>query len=129
MTYRFLDDVFGELAALTPGPYLHIGGDEAKTLDPRGLRDDRRAGAGDRRRARQDGDRLARDRPAPRCSPPRWSSSGGPRPDAPEVVAAAERGTKVIMSPANRAYLDMKYDAQHRARPALGRLRRGGRRV
>jgi hexosaminidase len=34
MTYRFLDEVFGELAALTPGPYLHIGGDEAKTLGP-----------------------------------------------------------------------------------------------
>src|SRR6185312_8810223 len=32
VTYRFLDDVFGELAKLTPGPYLHIGGDEAKTL-------------------------------------------------------------------------------------------------
>ena len=29
VTYRFLDEVFGELAALTPGPYLHIGGDEA----------------------------------------------------------------------------------------------------
>jgi hexosaminidase len=28
-TYEFLADVFGELAALTPGPYLHIGGDEA----------------------------------------------------------------------------------------------------
>ena len=34
ITYRFLDEVFGELAALTPGPYLHIGGDEAKTLGP-----------------------------------------------------------------------------------------------
>ena len=29
MTYTFVDDVLGELAALTPGPYLHIGGDEA----------------------------------------------------------------------------------------------------
>ena len=29
LTYDFLDDVLGELAALTPGPYLHIGGDEA----------------------------------------------------------------------------------------------------
>jgi len=28
-TYDFLADVLGELAALTPGPYLHIGGDEA----------------------------------------------------------------------------------------------------
>lgn len=28
-TYEFLADVFGELAAMTPGPYLHLGGDEA----------------------------------------------------------------------------------------------------
>jgi hexosaminidase len=30
------------------------------------------------------------------------------------VVAAAERGTSVILSPANRTYLDMKYDASSR---------------
>ena len=29
ITYQFITDVFGELAALTPGPYLHIGGDES----------------------------------------------------------------------------------------------------
>ncbi|WP_214466659.1 beta-N-acetylhexosaminidase [Microbacterium flavescens] len=28
-TYDFAADVFGELAAMTPGPYLHLGGDEA----------------------------------------------------------------------------------------------------
>ena len=34
ITYKFLDDVLGELAAITPGPYLHIGGDEVKTMTP-----------------------------------------------------------------------------------------------
>lgn len=29
VTYDFVDDVVRELAALTPGKYLHIGGDEA----------------------------------------------------------------------------------------------------
>jgi hexosaminidase len=29
VTYTFIEDVIGELAALTPGPYIHIGGDEA----------------------------------------------------------------------------------------------------
>jgi len=29
ITYEFLDDVIREIAALTPGPYIHIGGDEA----------------------------------------------------------------------------------------------------
>lgn len=32
-TYAFLADVLTELAALTPGPYLHIGGDEALGTD------------------------------------------------------------------------------------------------
>src|SRR5690606_8890581 len=30
VTYKFLNDVIAELAALTPTPYLHIGGDEAR---------------------------------------------------------------------------------------------------
>src|SRR5882757_1593689 len=29
ITYTFLDQVIGEIAALTPGPYIHIGGDES----------------------------------------------------------------------------------------------------
>ncbi|TYB53508.1 family 20 glycosylhydrolase [Nonomuraea sp. PA05] len=29
VVWRFVADVLGEVAALTPGPYLHIGGDEA----------------------------------------------------------------------------------------------------
>ncbi|MFE9105674.1 family 20 glycosylhydrolase [Actinomadura geliboluensis] len=29
VTFRFVRDVLGEVAALTPGPYLHLGGDEA----------------------------------------------------------------------------------------------------
>ncbi|MGZ0711525.1 family 20 glycosylhydrolase (plasmid) [Coraliomargarita sp. W4R53] len=33
-TYDFVADVFGELAGMTPGPYLHLGGDEALGTDP-----------------------------------------------------------------------------------------------
>ena len=33
-TYDFVADVVGELAAMTPGPYLHIGGDEALGTAP-----------------------------------------------------------------------------------------------
>ncbi|NOR76620.1 MAG: family 20 glycosylhydrolase, partial [Draconibacterium sp.] len=29
ITYKFIDDVVRELAELTPGPYIHIGGDES----------------------------------------------------------------------------------------------------
>ena len=44
-TYDFVDDVLGELAALTPGPYLHIGGDEAFKVQGRGVHRLRGAGA------------------------------------------------------------------------------------
>jgi N-acetyl-beta-hexosaminidase len=33
-TYDFVADVAGELAAMTPGPYLHVGGDEALGTSP-----------------------------------------------------------------------------------------------
>ena len=29
ITYKFIDDVIRELAAITPGPWIHIGGDES----------------------------------------------------------------------------------------------------
>lgn len=29
ITYKFIDDVVGEIAALTPGPWFHMGGDES----------------------------------------------------------------------------------------------------
>jgi hexosaminidase len=32
VTYRFIDDVVRELATLTPGDYIHIGGDEVERL-------------------------------------------------------------------------------------------------
>jgi hexosaminidase len=31
ITYTFLEDVIGEVASLTPGPFIHTGGDEAET--------------------------------------------------------------------------------------------------
>lgn len=34
MAYIFIDDVVREIAALTPGRYFHMGGDEVKTLTP-----------------------------------------------------------------------------------------------
>jgi hexosaminidase len=35
MFYTLLDDVFRELSAITPGPYIHIGGDEAYQIPQR----------------------------------------------------------------------------------------------
>ena len=62
VTYRFIDDVVREIAALTPSPYFHVGGDEVKTLTRRAIRAVHQSRAEDRAVARQADDRLGRDR-------------------------------------------------------------------
>jgi hexosaminidase len=113
LTYQFLDDVIGEIAALTPGPYLHIGGDEALSTS----RDDYCtivtraqeivAAHGKTAIAWHEavGSKLAASTVL---------QFWGVTSDAPEVIAASGQGNRLIMSPANRSYLDMKYDAGER---------------
>ena len=109
ITYRFLDDVYGELAALTPGPYLHIGGDEALSLSKEDY-------ATVVARAQEIVNRHGKvaigwhEVAAAALAPSTVLQFWGPTPHAPELVSAAANGTQVIMSPSNRVYLDMKYD-------------------
>jgi hexosaminidase len=107
LTYRFLDDVFGELAALTPGPFLHVGGDEAHST----TRDDYLAFmARVQPLVAQRGKRLvgweevASAELADGAVVQYWKDPALAR-------AAAEQGAQLIASPADRVYLDMKYDA------------------
>ncbi|HEX6872166.1 MAG TPA: beta-N-acetylhexosaminidase [Micromonosporaceae bacterium] len=112
LTYRFLDEVFGELAALTPGPYLHIGGDEALTLpaaDYAAIVD--HAHNAVRTSGKQV---IGWHETAGLSRPPQVLQYWGVTPRAPAVLAAAAAGAKVIMSPGDRAYLDMKYDQDSR---------------
>jgi len=109
VTYRFLDDVIGELAALTPGPYLHVGGDEAKTVPG-----DRYARFIERVQGivRAHGKRAIGWQETAGASPPPpvvqyWDIAAS----ADAVRRAAQRGSKVVLSPASKVYLDMKYDA------------------
>ncbi|MEZ0068454.1 hexosaminidase [Streptacidiphilus sp. MAP12-20] len=114
-TYRFVDEVIGALAKLTPGPVIHIGGDEAKTLSA----DDYRAFVA---RAVAIGRTHGKKVTA-------WDEAAPLRPDVVQVwhpqsqmtpvlesgvAAAAARGVKVVMSPADHAYLDQKYDISTR---------------
>jgi hexosaminidase len=113
VTYRFLDDVIGELAALTPGPYLHIGGDEAKTVP-----DDRYAAFIERVQGivRAHGKRAigwqetAKAKLLPSSVVQYWDV----RSPSDAVRRAVRQGSKVVLSPASKAYLDMKYDASTR---------------
>jgi hexosaminidase len=106
IVYQFVDDVFRELAALTPGPYLHIGGDESHvTAKPDYIKFVTRVqeivashgkqlvGWDEVVTAELNNDAIAQY----------WSS--------PENAnMAADKNLKVIISPAKYAYLDMKYD-------------------
>ncbi|HEU0296675.1 MAG TPA: beta-N-acetylhexosaminidase [Anaerolineales bacterium] len=106
ITYRLLDDVVRELAALTPGPYIHIGGDEARsTPEPE---------------YRQFIKRCQQIVFAHHKIPIGWSEIGDAELDSRTIAqawvgagyqGAKEQGCKVILSPANKTYLDMKYDA------------------
>jgi hexosaminidase len=107
-TSTFLTDVLGEIAAMTPGPYLHIGGDEALTMSNRDY-----AAV-----VTQAQEIVAEHGKTPvgwheLAGAPLSSTTvlqfWGTTPWAPEVVAAAKAGTRLIMSPADRTYLDQRY--------------------
>jgi len=111
ITYQFLDGVIGELAALTPGPYLHIGGDEAHSTP---LEDYVRfmdrvqpivAKYGKRVVAWEE---IGQAPLLPGTLVQQWNVA--PERIEPTLQAVAQ-GAQVIMSPASRVYLDMKYTA------------------
>jgi hexosaminidase len=109
ITYRFLDEVLGELAALTPGPYLHLGGDEAQsTTDADYQTFVDRLGPIVARHGKTllAWHELGKAQPDPSTVLQFW---GVARAD-PDTAAAAARGHKIIMSPATQTYLDQKYD-------------------
>ncbi|HEV7933585.1 MAG TPA: beta-N-acetylhexosaminidase [Actinomadura sp.] len=112
ITYRFLDDVIREVAELTPGPYLHIGGDEAESTDPADYsefltRAQRIVRAhGKTVVAWQD---AASSTLAPGTLVQYWRPAKGSEPDTRPARAAVAQGARLIMSPADHAYLDLKY--------------------
>jgi hexosaminidase len=110
-TYRFLDDVFGELAALAPGPFLHIGGDEAHSTS----REDYLAFmARVQPLVAAHGKRLVgweeiASAPLGDGAVVQYWNTGSPR-GHDLARAAVGQGAQLVMSPADRVYLDMKYD-------------------
>jgi hexosaminidase len=109
-TYAFVEDVIREVAALTPGPYLHVGGDEADATSAEDYRTFMNrvlpmvAAYGKRPVGWHE--MAAVDLPAT-AIPQFWRFEAADE----GVARAAASGCKVIMSPADRTYLDMKYDA------------------
>ena len=104
ITFKFLDDVLGELAAMTPGPYLHIGGDEVKKMTPAqyaAFMERAQGIVAKHGKTVIAWDEIIHSKLLPSTVIQYW------RPDA---SMAPPPGTKLILSPANKIYLDMKYD-------------------
>jgi hexosaminidase len=103
ITYKFIDEVVGEISAITPGPYFHIGGDEVKTLTPDQYKQfiERVQGIVEKHGKQTIGwDEIAHATLKPSTVVQYW------RPDA---SITPPPSTKLVLSPANKSYLDMKY--------------------
>jgi len=105
-TWEFVQDVWGELAAITPGPWVHLGADEAVNTDDEDyavfvpwLMDEVRAAG---------------------KTPVGWDEIGDIELDPPflvqhwwsadRAVTAAAQGGQLVASPAEHTYLDMVHD-------------------
>jgi hexosaminidase len=110
-TYEFLADVFNEVAAITPGPFVHVGGDEARTVPDHeyaafATRIQKIvASTGKRAVGWQE---LAAGALEAGSVVQYWNIDEGPA----RLLEAVRTGAQVLLSPADRTYLDMKYDAQ-----------------
>lgn len=109
-TYGFVADVLGEIAELTPGPYIHIGGDEShSTTDEDFLAFAARVSeiGATTGKTLIGWHELGRSPVLPAGTIGQYWSFLEPQEGAAEETARFDR---VIMSPADVAYLDMKYD-------------------
>jgi hexosaminidase len=111
ITYDFLDDVFREIAEQSPGQLLHLGGDEAHVTpheDYVAFVPQAAALVNKHHKSVMGWQEIA-DTPLPPGSIAQYWGTDDARSQGLARKAAAQ-GAKVVMSPANRAYLDMKYD-------------------
>jgi len=107
-TYEFVADVLGEVAALTPGPWLHLGGDEAFKVPAdtyRGFVERAQALVAATGKTVVGWHQLAPAGHADGRVLQWWGTNG----EDPETADAVRRGARLILSPGNRVYLDMKY--------------------
>jgi len=105
-TYQFLGDVIRELSALTPGPYFHVGGDESHSTKKEDYipfieRVQEIVSANGKIMIGWDETTLSALKSTSVAQ--YWSK-------AENAQRGVAKGVKLIMSPAAKAYLDMKYN-------------------
>ncbi|MGW0764089.1 beta-N-acetylhexosaminidase [Streptomyces sp. NPDC002676] len=117
VTYDFVDDVVRELAAITPGRYLHIGGDEAHSTshtDYVAFMDRVQPIVAKYHKTVIGWHQLTGAHPAEGALAQYWGLDRTGAEEKAQVAKAAQNGTGLILSPADRVYLDMKYTTSTR---------------
>jgi hexosaminidase len=107
ITYKFVDDVIRELAAITPGPYIHIGGDESHATKKEDFikfvnKSQEIVVAHGKKPIGWE--EISQGTLQSGTIVQYWSN-------AEHAKVAVQQGAKMIMSPAKRTYLDMSYDS------------------
>jgi hexosaminidase len=106
ITYKFIDDIIRELADITPGPYIHIGGDESHATKREDYIpfinkvEDIVISHGKQILGWDD---IAVASLKTNVVAQHWANIKN-------ANMAVSQGAKILMSPAKKAYLDMKYD-------------------
>ncbi len=107
ITYQFISDVFRELAGLTPGSYIHIGGDEShvtKMEDYIPFINRVQEIVEMQGKKTMGWDDIAAATLKPGTLTQHWARIE----NAKKAIA---QGARLILSPASKAYLDMKYNS------------------
>ncbi|MEK6783259.1 MAG: beta-N-acetylhexosaminidase [Bacteroidota bacterium] len=107
VTFKFVDDVIRELAAITSGPYLHIGGDEAHVTKKEDYivfinrfqemvkaHGKKMIGWEEIAQGNINSDAIAQHWTSPKYA-----------------LMTVEKGAMVLMSPSKKTYIDMQYDS------------------
>jgi hexosaminidase len=130
ITYKFIDDVVRELAALTPGPYIHLGGDEShatkkedyipfvskvqeivKAHGKQMIGWEETAQADMNQTKNRPEESVKADNGVLQSATKKSNSIAQYWNNANYAKEAVAKGAMVIMSPATKTYLDMKYDS------------------
>ncbi len=103
-TYALIDDIVREIAAMTPGPYFHMGGDEVEVLTPPqyALFVERVQGIVGKYGKQMIGwEEIHKAKLLPTTIVHQWRNDS--------VTAMLQNGGKMLLSRGSRLYLDMKY--------------------
>ena len=106
-TFKFVDDVIRELAAITPGPYIHIGGDESHATPMKEyipFVNQVQDIVEKHGKLVMGWDEIANASLKKSTVVQYWA-------EAENATKGIAQGAKVLMSPAHKTYLDMQYDS------------------